>query len=83
MNTHGSLDHLFDKARRETPPRVDVADRVIARLRGEAAPEPHPLAWIAAAASLAAAAVCIMAWVSWQTSLDPVAEVLYLAGGVL
>jgi len=81
------LQHLFAAARSEMSPRVDVADRVIAALRGSDALRttagPHPLAWIAATSSLAASAVSVMAWFSWHASLDPLAEILYLAGGLL
>lgn len=86
MKNAGGLSRLIEQARRDKPPRVDVTGPVmrrIAAMQVQASPEAHPMTWLAALSGLAAAAVLAAAWHSWQSSLDPVAEILYLAGGIL
>jgi hypothetical protein len=73
MNEENIIRKLAQRARMETPPRVDVTRRVMAALR--TAPQngrtlTDPLAWIAAASAAAAAAVLVMAFGSGESWTD-------------
>jgi hypothetical protein len=64
MNEEDLIRKLAERARMETPPRVDVADSVMAALRAAAPDSPakvDPLAWVAAASAAAAIAVLVAA----------------------
>ena len=71
-----TLHKLFENARRDTGPRVDVADEVLARL-GRAVPvvtqHPYrPLIWMLTTSSAIAACIAIAAAVSYQSGADSV-----------
>ncbi|MES2792780.1 MAG: hypothetical protein V4719_24415 [Planctomycetota bacterium] len=78
MSTPDKLEQLFAAARRELAPRVDVVDRVLARLPGQSPvimPEIEMSEWIGAGASTLVAACCL--WLamplwspSWPESLS-------------
>ncbi len=61
------LDRLFERAREDRAPEVDVRLRVLSALR-PAGPAPHVVFWMAAAASSLAAAVIGLA--AFQTVLE-------------
>jgi len=76
MNAEQWLRQLVDRARMETPPRVNVADRVMARLRGgreEAATGWIPLGWVTALAVAVTIPVALLALAAWETWTDPLA----------
>lgn len=64
MNEEHRIRKLASRVRMDTPPRVDVADRVMAILRArgrEGAARVDPLTWVAAASAAAAIAVLVAA----------------------
>jgi hypothetical protein len=70
MNEEQRIRRLASRAPAQAPPRVDVADRVMATLRrAEEAPalDARPLAWVAALSAAGAAAVTLLAF-SMQAS---------------
>lgn len=72
MNTPDKLEQLFAAARRELAPRVDVVDRVLARLPGQSAVMVADLEmsdWIGAGASTLVAACCLwLAMPMWSAT---------------
>ena len=73
MKEHELIRRLAQRARRETPPQVDVAHRVMAALH--TAPEnghtlADPLAWVAAASAAAAVVVLAVAFGSGDSWAD-------------
>ena len=74
------LDRLFDAARNEDAPKVDVADIVMSRL----APAREPVAsvfsrslmWMSMASSVVAATIMIAAVLTWQQNADPINEII-------
>jgi len=78
-NLENQLKILAAKARGEIPPRVDVADRVIAILTAEkyqrqSVPE-RPLMWMAAFSSVAAVVAVLFAIVFYDQWTDPLIEI--------
>ncbi len=78
-NIDNKLRMLAAKARGETPPHVDVADRVIAFLsagqyRQQRIPE-RPLMWMAAFSSVAAVVAILFAIVLYNTLTNPLNEI--------
>jgi hypothetical protein len=77
-NLDEKLKRLAVKAYGETPPRIDVADRVIAILTAEkyrqSVPE-KPLMWMAAFSSVAAVVAVLFAIVLYNAGTDPLAEI--------
>jgi hypothetical protein len=74
MNEEERIRRLAGRARMETPPAVDVTDRVMAILHAEASrqtPVSRPLAWVAAVSfGLAIPAGLLGIWV-WNSLTDP------------
>jgi len=86
MNEEQRLRRLAQVARREQPPEVHVASRVMARLRrceAEAAPGVRPLAWVAAGSALVAIPLAIAALYMWQHLTSPLLLALLEPGGGL
>ncbi len=78
-NLDNKLRILAAKARGEMPPRVDVADRVLAILTAEkyqrqSVPE-KPLMWMAALSSVAAVFAVLFAIVLYNIKIDPLMEI--------
>jgi hypothetical protein len=78
-NLDNKLRILAAKARDEMPPRVDVADRVLAILTTEkyqrqSIPE-KPLMWMAAFSSVAAVVAVLFAIVFYDQWTDPLIEI--------
>jgi presenilin-like A22 family membrane protease len=78
-NLDNKLRILAVKARGEMPPRVDVADRVIAILTTEkyqrqSIPE-KPLMWMAAVSSVAAVFAVLFAIFLYNVETDPLMEI--------
>lgn len=68
------LRRLLASARRECAPRVDVAERVMGAIRGDARAEPAPLgplAWLAAGAAAIALLAVPMGLELWELLSDP------------
>lgn len=74
------LNNLFDLARREAAPAVDVADAVIATLalyrQNAATVMNRSLLWMSMASSAVAAGIVVAAMISWQHNADSVNELL-------
>ena len=72
MSTPDKLEQLFAAARRDLAPRVDVVDRVLARLPGQSAVMVADLEmsdWIGAGASTLVAACCLwLAMPMWSAT---------------
>ncbi len=72
MSTPDKLEQLFAAARRDLAPRVDVVDRVLARLPGQSAvmvAELEMSDWIGAGASTLVAACCLwLAMPMWSAT---------------
>jgi len=79
MRNENRFDILAARARSETPPRVDVAGRVIAILTAEQNQLAHiserPLMWLAVFSSAAAVPAVVLAIVAYYASLDPLFEI--------
>lgn len=78
-NLDNKLRMLAAKARGEMPPRVDVADRVLAILTTEkyqrqSVPE-KPLMWMAAFSSVAAVVTVLFAIIIYNKWTDPLFEI--------
>lgn len=75
MDEFDMIARLAEAARKESPPAVDVAEKVMWRLTGLRVPFPRfwPLAAAISAATAAAFLLALQAWVAWQ---DPVVELL-------
>ena len=79
MNEERYLQQLAERARLETPPQVDVADRVMLALREGAHRfrfAPGPLAWIAAVSAVAAVPVAVAGFAAWQALTNPLTTTL-------
>jgi hypothetical protein len=86
MNEEQRLRKLARIARREEPPRVDVAGRVMARLRrreADAAPRVNPLAWVAAGSLAVAVPLAIAALYMLQHWTNPLLGLFVESGGGL
>ncbi|MBM3498373.1 MAG: hypothetical protein FJX74_06845 [Armatimonadetes bacterium] len=86
MNEEQKLRRLARIARREEPPRVDVAGRVMARLHRREADEGlgvRPLAWVAVAGAAVAIPLAIAAAYMWQHLTDPLLLAFVEPGGGL
>jgi hypothetical protein len=74
MSEERYLRTLAGRARLETPPPVDVADRVMAILR-ESSPRrrfaPGPMAWVAALSAAAAVPMALAGYAAWQSLTSP------------
>ena len=84
MNPEERFRQLAERARLETPPRVDVANRVMAQLRSlteENGAVVRPLAWVAAFSTATAVALALLALPAWQTLNDPVVKILLSSTG--
>ena len=86
MKNESFLEALSARARSESPPSVDVAGRVIARLNASAGRltaeqnriermAERPLLWLAAASSAVAASVVVAAIMVYNTSTGPLYEI--------
>jgi hypothetical protein len=89
MNADKLIEGLAARARAERPPRVEVVERVMARLRAGQGASAHleieqPLLWTSAFSGLAAAAALVVAATQWHlwTSLMESA-LLDITGGLL
>lgn len=75
-----NFDNLIARAKQDTPPVVDVADNVIARLTTmaqQAVADPYrPYVWMSAASAAIAACILIAATLSLQNSSDSVSEMI-------
>ena len=76
------IENLAETARRETPPRVDVASAVMLRVQSSDEREAgRVLAWpLAAGLSLATAASFAVAFYAWSSALDPYLQFLAPVG---
>ncbi len=83
MNRMERFHALIPAARRESPPKVDVAAGVIGRIREGQPTGDAPLAIIAAVSSVAAAVVGFVAVQMWANWEDPVVALLATADVVL
>jgi hypothetical protein len=79
MKNESFLEALSARARSESPPSVDVAGRVIARLNAEQnrieRMSERPLLWLAAASSAVAASVVVAAIMVYNASTGPLYEI--------
>lgn len=74
MNAIERIRKLAARARMESPPQVDVTDRVMMVLRAEAAhtvPTVRPLAWVAGVSLAAAIPAAVLGLWVWSTLTDP------------
>lgn len=73
------LYNLFEEARREKAPRVDVTAGVLARIdavQHVAAMEPYrPLIWMLTGSGALAAAIAVAAVLVWQSGSDSVSTI--------
>jgi hypothetical protein len=77
MNELDLVERLARLARSKPAPSVDVADKVMRRLKAGAAAEPADMFWpLAAGVSFAAAALLFLAVQSLVASQEPLAELL-------
>lgn len=86
MNEEQRLRQLARVARREAPPRVDVAGRVMARLRrreADMAPNVRPLVWVAAGSAAVAVPLAIAGVNAWLHLSSPLLSVFLEPGGGL
>jgi hypothetical protein len=77
-NIDNKIKILAARAYDETPPRVNVADRVIAILTAEKYPQSvaeKPLMWMAAISSVAAVIAAVFAIALYNTGTDPLMEI--------
>jgi len=79
MKNESFLEALSARARSESPPSVDVAGRVIARLNAEQNRveriSEKPLLWLAAASTAVAASVVVAAIMVYNASTGPLYEI--------
>jgi hypothetical protein len=80
------LNNLFESARRETAPAVDVADSVLTMLAiGRQIPSAslnRSLMWISMASSAVAAGIVLAAFLTWQHSAGSVNEIINVVAWV-
>ncbi|NCO39804.1 MAG: hypothetical protein COZ06_25495 [Armatimonadetes bacterium CG_4_10_14_3_um_filter_66_18] len=82
MNEDRYLQTLAERARLETPPPVDVADRVMAVLRESSSQRrfaPGPMAWVAALSAAAAIPMALAGYAAWQSLTSPLMVTLLSA----
>lgn len=81
-----NMNNLFDAARRETAPAVNVADSVLAMLavqrQSVAAAFNRSLFWMSVASSAVAAGIVLAAFISQQHTTDAVGEILNMVAWV-
>jgi len=79
MKNESLFEALSARARSESPPPVDVADRVIARLSTEQSRiekiAEKPLLWLAAASSAFAVSAVVIAIMVYNASTGPLYEI--------
>jgi hypothetical protein len=79
MKNENLFEALVARARSESPPVVDVAGRVIARLRAEQSRiermTEKPLLWLAAASSAFAVSAVVIAIMVYNASTGPLYEI--------
>jgi hypothetical protein len=79
MRNENRFEILAARARGETPPRVDVAGRVLAILEAEQSRlvrmSERPLMWVAVVSSALAASVMAIAVISYYFQANPLAEI--------
>jgi len=82
MNTEEQIIlKLAEAARAESPPRVDVANRVMAILyerQAQRVAESTAFAWVAGVGAAAAVPLVVAAMSVWQTMTDPMLGALLL-----
>lgn len=80
------LNNLFEAARRETAPAVDVADSVLALLAVRRQPAAallnRSLLWVSMTSSAVAAGIALAAFVTWQHNADSVNEIINVVAWV-
>lgn len=77
MDTLSRIEKLISRAQRETPPKVDVADRVLWRIRTASARPPVPIApWgvFAGLSAVAASIIVFLAINAWMALSNPMME---------
>ena len=79
MKNENLFEALVARARSESPPSVDVAGRVIARLNAEQnrieQMSEKPLLWLAAASSAFAVSTAVIAIIVYNSSIGPLYEI--------
>jgi len=79
MKNENLFEALAARARSESPPAVDVAGRVIARLSAEQSRiermAEKPLLWLAAASSAFAVSAVLIAIMVYNASIGPLYEI--------
>jgi len=79
MENENLFETLAARARSDSPPAVDVAGRVIARLSAEQNRMERiaekPLLWLAAASSAFAVSAIVIAIIVYNTSIGPLFEI--------
>ena len=79
MKNENLFEALASRARSESPPAVDVAGRVIARLSAEQSrierTAEKPLLWLAAASSAFAVSTVVIAIMVYNASTGPLYEI--------
>lgn len=80
------LNNLFDAARHDTAPAVDVADSVLERLAVRSATASaainRSLFWVSMASSAVAAGIVLAAALSWSQNADAVNEIMNVVAWV-
>jgi len=80
------LDNLFETARREAAPAVDVADSVLALLAERRQPVAallnRSLLWMGMASSAIAACIMLAAFLTWQQNADSVNDIISVVAWV-
>ena len=74
MNEDEKLQKLLAIARMETPPRIDVTERVMAAVRDQAlqrAEHFHGLGWVAGFSAAAAVPAVVAGFAAWRALTDP------------
>jgi hypothetical protein len=79
MKNENLFEALSSRARSESPPTVDVAGRVIARLNAQQGRiermAEKPLLWLAAASSAFAVSAVVIAIIVYNASIGPLYEI--------
>jgi hypothetical protein len=79
MKNENLFEALAARARSESPPSVDVAGRVVARLSAEQnrieRMAEKPLLWLAAASSAFAVSAVVIAIIVYNASIGPLYEI--------
>lgn len=80
------MNNLFEAARREAAPAVDVADSVLAALAVCRQPVSAVLSrsfvWISMASSALAAGIVLAAFITWRQDADSVNEIISMVAWV-